>query len=174
MRKFWMYMPAFLMVVMLTGCIVNPYKDGIEALENGRYEEAAKEFKEAVKKEQNKADSYRGLGIALWETEDYDGAKKALETALKEGTEKTGTICNLLGNCELQSGNMKEAIAYFEEGLSLKGNSDELIQSMRFNCIFAYEKLGDMNTAKSLLADYTADYPEDEAAVKEAQFLEKR
>ena len=86
MRKFWMYMPAFLMVVMLTGCIVNPYKNGIEALENGRYEEAAKEFKEAVKKEQNKADSYRGLGIALWETEDYDGAKKALETALKEGT----------------------------------------------------------------------------------------
>ena len=49
MRKFWMYMPAFLMVVMLTGCIVNPYKNGIEALENGRYEEAAKEFKEAVK-----------------------------------------------------------------------------------------------------------------------------
>ena len=69
---------------------------------------------------------------------------------------------------------MKEAIAYFEEGLSLKGNSDELIQSMRFNCIFAYEKLGDMDTAKSLLGDYTADYPEDEAAVKEAQFLETR
>ena len=31
-----------------------------------------------------------------------------------------------------------------------------------------------MDTAKSLLADYTADYPEDEAAVKEAQFLETR
>ncbi len=174
MRKYSVLMPVILMVVMLTGCIVDPYKDGMEALENEKYEEAAKEFKEAVKKEQNKADSYRGLGIALWETKDYDGAKKVLETALKEGSKKTGTIYNLLGNCELQAGNMQEAIAYFEEGLGLKGNSDELTQSMRFNCIFAYEKLGDMDTAKSLLAEYIADYPEDEAAAKEAQFLETR
>ena len=119
MRKYSVLMPVILMVVMLTGCIVDPYKDGMEALENEKYEEAAKEFKEAVKKEQNKADSYRGLGIALWETKDYDGAKKVLETALKEGSKKTGTIYNLLGNCELQAGNMQEAIAYFEEGLEI-------------------------------------------------------
>ena len=45
---------------------------------------------------------------------------------------------------------------------------------MRFNCIFAYEKLGDMETAKSLLSEYVKDYPEDEEAAKEAEFLETR
>lgn len=174
MKKLHLYISVFFMAIMLTGCIVNPYKSGMEALEGGQYEEAAKQFKEAVKKEQNKADSYRGLGIALWETKDYKGAKEALENALEEGSEKTGTIYNLLGSCELLEGNMEEAIAYFEEGLKAEGNDDELTQAMRYNCIFAYEKLGDMETAKNLLTEYVADYPEDEEALKEAQFLETR
>lgn len=174
MRKLWLYIQIFLLTIILTGCIANPYEKGMEALEGGQYDEAAKQFKEAVEKGQNKADSYRGWGIALWETKDYEGAKEALESALKEGSKKTGTICNLLGSCELQSGNMEEAITYFEEGLNTEGNDDELTQAMRYNCIFAYEKLGDMDTVKSLLTDYVVDYPEDEEAVKEAQFLETR
>ncbi len=174
MRKLHLYIAVFLMAIMLTGCIVNPYKSGMEALESGQYEEAAEQFKEAVKKEQNKADSYRGLGIALWETKDYEGAKEALGNALEEGSKKTGTVYNLLGSCELQAGNMKEAIAYFEEGLKADGNDDELTKAMRFNCIFAYEKLGDMETAKNLLSEYVKDYPEDEEAAKEAEFLETR
>lgn len=174
MKKLHLYISVLLMSFMLTGCIVNPYESGMEALESGQYEEAAGQFKEAIEKEQNKADSYRGLGIALWETKDYEGAKKALENALAQGSKKTGTVYNLLGSCELQAGNMKEAVAYFEEGLKLEGNDDELIQSMRYNCIFAYEKLGDMETAKNLLTEYVADYPEDEAALKEEQFLETR
>ncbi len=174
MKRLQLSISVLLAVIMLTGCIMNPYKSGMEALESGQYDEAVKQFEEAVEKEQNKADSYRGMGIALWETKDYEGAKEALENALKEGSKKTGTICNLLGSCELQSGNMKEAITYFEEGLKAEGNDDKLTQSMRYNCIFAYEKLGDLDMAKSLLAEYVAEYPEDEDAVKEAQFLETR
>ncbi|MCI8560931.1 MAG: tetratricopeptide repeat protein [Dorea sp.] len=174
MKRIQLYISVFLMAAMLTGCITNPYKSGMEALSDGQYEEAARQFKEAVKKEQNKADSYRGLGLALWETKDYEKAKEALENAVKEGSKKTGTIYNLLGSCELQAGNMKEAIAYFEEGLKMDGNDEELTQAMRFNCIFAYEKLGDVETAKRLVKEYTADYPEDESAAKEAQFLETR
>ncbi|MDE6937143.1 MAG: tetratricopeptide repeat protein, partial [Lachnospiraceae bacterium] len=44
----------------------------------------------------------------------------------------------------------------------------------RFNSIAAYEKLGDMDTARTLLKEYVADYPDDESAVKEAQFWETR
>lgn len=174
MRKIQILLSVFLLAAMLTGCMSNPYKSGMEALEDGQYEEAAKQFKEAVEKDKNKADAYRGMGIALWETKDYEGAKKALENALKEGSKKTGTICNLLGDCEYQSGNMEEAVKYFEEGLKDEKNSAELTQSMRFNRICAYEKLGDLDTVKSLLKEYIADYPEDEAAVKEARFLETR
>lgn len=165
---------ALLLAVSLTGCLVNPYEDGMEALENGQFKEAAEEFQQAVEKGQSKADSYRGLGIALWESEDYEGAKAAFENAVKEGGEKTGILCHFLGSCELRSGNFKEAIAYFEEGIKDERVSDEVRQEMRFNCIAAYEKLGDMDTAKSLLTEYVKDYPEDEAAVKEAQFWETR
>ncbi len=174
MKKLQLYISVMLTVIMLTGCLADPYKSGMEALESEQYEEAADQFKEAVKKEQNKADSYRGLGLALWESKDYEGAKEALENALKEGSKKTGTIYNLLGSCELQMGNMKEAVTYFEEGLKIKDSDDKLKQAMRFNCIFAYEKLGDIETAKNLLSEYVKDYPEDEEAAKEAEFLETR
>ena len=174
MKKLHLYIAVFLMAIMLTGCIVNPYKSGMEALESEQYEEAAEQFKEAVKNEQNKADSYRGLGIALWETKDYEGAKEALRNALEEGSEKTATVNNILGSCELQMGNIKEAVTYFEEGLKVEDSDDKLKQAMRFNCIFAYEKLGDMETAKNLLSEYVKDYPEDEEAAKEAEFLETR
>ena len=86
MKKLHLYIAVFLMAIMLTGCIVNPYKSGMEALESEQYEEAAEQFKEAVKNEQNKADSYRGLGIAMWKTIDYEGAKEALRNSLEEGS----------------------------------------------------------------------------------------
>lgn len=173
-KRLLCYAAVLLLMVSLTGCLINPYEDGVEALKNGQFKEAAENFKQAVEKGQSKADSYRGLGMALWESEDYEGAKAAFENALKEGGEKTGTLCHLLGSCELKSENYKEAIACFEEGLEDEKISDEVRQEMRFNCIAAYEKLGEMDTAKSLLAEYVRDYPEDEAAVKEAQFWETR
>ncbi len=166
--------PVFLISVVLTGCISNPYKDGMESLENGKYEEAAEQFEEAIEKDKNKADSYRGLGIALWESEDYKGAKEAFERAVKEGAEKTGTLCNFLGVCELRDGDADKAMSYFEEGLRDEKNSEELTQEMRFNYIAAVEKAGDMDTAKSLLSEYVSDYPDDEDAAKEADFLETR
>ena len=174
MKRYQMTVLIFILALSLSGCISNPYKSGVKALENEEYEEAAEKFSEAVKKDKNTADAYRGLGIALWETKDYKGAKDALEHALKAGTEKTGTIYNLLGNCELKLGNAKEAARYFEMGLEEKDLSDELRQEMRFNTIVAYEQMGDTETAKSLLAEYISEYPDDEDAAKEAEFLETR
>lgn len=158
----------------LTGCLSNPYKSGIKALEEKDYKEAAAQFEKAVEKEKNKADSYRGLGIALWESKDYEGAKKAFEQALKEGAKQTGTLYNFLGSCELRAGDADKAREYFEKGLEDENNSDELVQEMRFNQIAACEKTGDIETAKSLIKEYVADYPEDEKAAKEAEFLETR
>lgn len=164
----------FCLAAVLSGCMANPYEDGVEALKDGQFEEAAEQFQKAVDKNQSKADSYRGLGIALWETEDYGGAKAAFENVLKEGGEKTGTLYHFLGSCELKTDNPEKAIEYFEQGLKDEKISGEVRQEMRFNSIAAYEKLGDMDTARTLLSDYAADYPEDESAVKEAQFWETR
>lgn len=174
MKRFQMTVLIFLLTLSLSGCITNPYKSGVKALENKEYEEAAKNFSEAVEKDNNTADAYRGLGIALWETKDYEGARDALEKALQAGTEKTGTIYNLLGNCELKLGNAKEAAVYFETGLEEKNLSDQLRQEMLFNTIVSYEQMGDTETAKTLLTEYVTEYPDDEEAVKEAEFLETR
>lgn len=174
MKKIRIMVMSLLLVFALTGCISNPYKKGVDALENGKYEEAAEQFGEAIEKDKNKADSYRGLGIALWETEDYEGAKEAFENALAEGSKKTGTLYNFLGSCELKVGDAKKAVSYFEDGLDAEKNSEELTKEMSFNRIVAYEKLKDMDTAKKLLTEYLSDYPDDEAAKKEVEFLETR
>lgn len=173
-KKLWVTVSVLLVAAVLTGCISNPYKDGMEALENGRYEEAAEQFKQAIEKDKNKPDSYRGLGMALWESEDYEGAKDAFVHALEEGAEKTGTLYNFLGVCELRTGEADKAAAYFEKGLKAEDNSEELTREMRFNYIAAVEKTGDIDKAKSLLSEYVKDYPDDEEAVKEAEFLETR
>ena len=174
MKRFQMVTLVIVMAFSLSGCMTNPYKAGVKALENGEYKEAEEQFSKAVKKDKNTADAYRGLEIACWESEDYEGASDALKKALEAGTKKNGTIYNILGCSELKLGNAKEAAEYFEEGLKDKDISNELKQEMRFNMISAYEQMGDLETAKTLIANYVNDYPDDEQAAKEAQFLETR
>ena len=175
MRKVWRVFPAvLLLMILLTGCGKNPYKEGMEPLDAGQYKEAEVNFKKAVEKEKNLADSCRGLGIACFEQKDYEGARKALKQALKEGTEKTGTIYNLLGACELELGNYEEALSCYEKGLEAEGNSKALKQEMEFNVIVACEGMEDWEQAKEKLEEYIAKYPEDEEAEKEAEFLETR
>ena len=83
MRKVWRVFPAvLLLMILLTGCGKNPYKEGMEQLEAGQYKEAEVNFKKAVEKEKNLADSCRGLGIACFEQKDYEGARKAMKQAL--------------------------------------------------------------------------------------------
>lgn len=175
MKKKRMCLAAVLLLsIVLSGCMADPYEDGVEALKDGQYKEAAEQFKKAADKGKSKADAYRGLGIALWETGNYEGAKDAFENVLEESGEETGTLYHFLGSCELKTDNPKKAIEYFEKGLKDEKISDEVKQEMRFNSIAAYEKLGDMDTARTLLKEYAADYPEDESAAKEAQFWETR
>ena len=72
----------------------------------------------------------------------------------------------------LYAGCAKAALNYYNIGMSLEGCSKELLQEMRFNEIAAYEQCGEWENAKAKLAEYTADYPEDTRAAKEAEFFE--
>lgn len=45
---------------------------------------------------------------------------------------------------------------------------------MHFNMIVAYEQMKDWESAKAKLKEYLAEYPDDEAAKKELEFLETR
>ncbi len=174
MRKFRMIPVLLLAALFLSGCGSNPYEEGIEQLEAGKYKEAEASFKQSVKKEKHTADAYRGLGIALWEQQDYEGAKDALANAVKEGSKKNGTLCNLLGSCELELGNYKKAVKYYKEALEDEKNSKELLQEIEYNLIVSYEGAKNWEEARERLEKYIEKYPDDKQALKEQEFLETR
>ena len=143
-------------------------------LENGQYEEAIEQFEEAIEKEVNVGDAYRGIGIAKWEQEDFEGARDAFESALENNAQKTGTIYNFIGICELKLEDPDSAINYFRLGLGQEDISEELKQEMQYNVIVAYEQAEDWESAKVKLKEYLNDYPDDQNAQKELEFLETR
>ena len=83
-------------------------------------------------------DAYRGIGIAKWEQEDFEGARDAFESALENNAQKTGTIYNFIGICELKLEDPDSAINYFRLGLGQEDISEELKQEMQYNVIVAY------------------------------------
>jgi len=160
--------------IMLTGCIGSPYKTGIKSLEDGEYSKAVECFKEAIAEEKNLADSYRGLGIAYWELEEYQESYDAMEHALKHSTEENATIHSIMGNCAMQTNKYEKAAKHYEAALLLEDISEELEKETQYNLIAAYEYAGDIEKAKETVKEYIANYPDDADALKEADFLETR
>ncbi len=158
--------------MLLSGCGKKYLKEGTEYLEEGSYEEALDSFQTAVEKKQSVGEAYRGIGIANWELGDYEAARDAFEAAIENDAKRTAALYNFLGCCELKLSNPKASINYFNLGLEAKDAGDDLIREMRFNMIAAYEQCEDMETARTLLSDYLEDFPDDERALKEAEFLE--
>lgn len=165
--------PALALALSLAGCSGSPEK-GLEYLEAGEYEQAEEEFQAAAEKGNHPGEAYRGLGIARWELKDYEGAKKAFKSALENGAQKTGTLHNFIGCCALRLEEPSSALNYFNLGLTREGNSEELVQEMKYNVIAAYEQMEDWQSAVQKLEEYLEEYPDDENARKELTFLETR
>lgn len=81
-------------------------------------------------------------------------------------------IYNQLGLCKLSAEDYQAALDAFQTGLKVEDN--QLIQSLSYNEIVAYEHLGDFTTATSLMKKYLAAYPDDAAAAREYTFLQSR
>ena len=63
---------------------------------------------------------------------------------------------------------------FYNLALEDEDNSEEMEQEIRYNIIAAYEQTGDWESVKVKLEEYLEDYPDDEDAKKEAEFLETR
>lgn len=172
---------AVLSVFMLAGC-ADALADGTKALESGRYEEAQSLFQTAAEDEDREtaAQAYRGLGMVYYEQKEYSSALEAFQSALDRGAGQTVQNYNLMGICAMKTDDYENALGYFQSGLALADTSSgessdaELIQEMRYNEIVCYERTADWESAKQKVSEYLEDYPGDETAEKEAEFLETR
>ena len=72
----------------------------------------------------------------------------------------------------LEAGKYEDALSYIQTALASEDVEDE--QNLRRNEILAYEYKGDFASAKEKMASYVEDYPEDETAAREYQFLQTR
>lgn len=81
-------------------------------------------------------------------------------------------IYNQLGLCRMQMGEYELALMAFQSAMNIEGN--DMMQTLKFNEIVAYEYMKDYKTAAALMSDYLKSYPDDAVAQREYQFLKTR
>lgn len=108
--------------------------------------------------------TYEALG-------DVNYAASLYKTYLEKNPDDVG-ICNQLGLCQMASGDYEGALASFEKGLEVTGS--DMLQSLLYNQIVAYEYMADFKKAAVLMESYLKSYPDDEAAKREYEFLKTR
>ncbi len=133
------------------------------------YQKAYLALEEA--KDEGKVEAYLYLGMAYEATGDYNYASSVYNSYLTK-MQPDAKIYNQLGLCEMKKGEYQKALEAFQAGIQMDGK--ELMQSLLFNEIAAYEYLGDFSQAKILMTQYLAMYPDDEQAVRENSFLSSR
>ncbi len=179
-RMLFLVLCVCMLAVSLTGC-GNALKAGIKQMESGDYQKAAESFQKVIDKGEDTKEVYRGLGMALYEQEDYAGALSAFQTGLDNGMEETPQMYNLMGLSAMETGDYASGAQYFVTGTALADAraseetiDGELLREMRFNAVVCYEKALDWANAKEKAAEYLEDYPDDEEMIREAEFLQTR
>lgn len=150
----------------------------------------------------NDAEDYYELGCVYYYLEDTEKAKEALEQAMDEGStealsllgnvyldqndtesarklfeqelegEEKAAAQNGLALCDIAEENYDAALEHIESGLEEASGQDR--ENLLFNQIVVYEKKLDFAQAKTLMTSFLEEFPDNEAAVRENQFLQSR
>ncbi len=174
-----------------------------DVLTDNGYKDVGREYLlQAIAENEKSMDNY-DLGRIYYYLEDYENAREYLlkvkistdyEAALYLGRtyealgdynyaasiyndyvlidQTKAEIYNQLGLCRMQMGEYELALSSFQEAMNIEGN--EMMQSLKFNEIVAYEYIEDFKTAAALMNNYLKSYPDDEEAQREYQFLKTR
>ncbi len=149
---------------------LNNYQKGRLYFWRGEYENA-RDCLETAQKEGGKTEVILYLGRTYEALGDTSYAAQLYRNYIKENPGDAG-ICNQLGICEMTNKNYQEALEAFEQGIA--ANDNEVIQSLKYNEIVAYEYLSDFKKAAVLMESYLKSYPDDETAKREYDFLASR
>jgi len=111
------------------------------------------------------------LGRTYEVLDDLNYAESVYKTYLEAGNESP-EIYNQLGICRMKMSDYEGALDAFHAGMAITPNN--ILQTLRFNEIVAYEFLGDFKRAQVLMDGYLQEYPSDKAAERENYFLRSR
>lgn len=178
-------------------------KIGEQLKQSGLTEEAEKIWTRGLALKGETAAEYREKGYAYVLLGQYDSAKTYLDKAkelgdtealfylgklyeAQENTEKAGEMyeayiethsddaetLNALGCAKMETGDYEKALVFFQAALKNENpaNKRELLR----NEIAALEYTLDFAQAREKMESYLADYPDDEEAAREYEFLKSR
>lgn len=144
-------------------------------LEN--YDLAKGEFQKTVDEGIVEGNYY--LGRLQEQEEDYEGAIAYYEKIINVPQDESkvsdyylAAANNQMGYCYLQAENFEQALDNFNQGLELGVKSLE--GPLLRNKVVALESLSDYQEAYEVLEDYVAQYPTDEEALRELEFVKTR
>ena len=133
------------------------------------YEGAKQELKQAL--EGNDQEAVLMLGKVYLAMEDVASARSMYQDYLN-GDENKAKAYNGLAMCDIYEKNYDSALENITKGLACEDESEE--QNLRFNEIVVYEYKLDFDTARTKMETYLELYPDDEEALREAEFLSTR
>ncbi len=102
---------------------------------------------------------------------DFNYAVSVYSTFLDSG-EENAQVLNQMGLCRMQMRDYQGALEAFQRAMNIEGSG--LLQVLKMNEITAYENLKQFGQAASLMEEYLKNYPDDEKAKREYEFLKTR
>lgn len=133
------------------------------------YDKAEEELKSALEKESDEANLY--MGEVCVNKGDEAGAEQYFSNYL-EKNEKDTTALEKLADIYMKRSDFASAVSYLEKALEVENPYNK--QSLQKKLVQSYEYSGDFASAKKLMADYVEEYPTDEEAARENEFLQTR
>lgn len=131
-------------------------------------EEAEELFEKAIALGND--EGYHYLSKMYYDLGEYEKAI-SYEKKFMEVREPNGSSYHILAKSYSKAKKFKEAIRAIEKGIQL---DDQQKQALLFEEIIIYEEKRDFATAYEKCLNYVSEYPEDEQAKQELEFLETR
>ena len=144
-------------------------KIGERLSQAGLSEEAEEIWNRGLSLKGESAADYREKGYACLLLGQYDSAKTYLD---KANERKDTEAAFYLGKLYEAQGDMAKALVYFQEALAQEEPAHE--KELRRSEIAALEHTLDFAQAREKMELYLEDYPNDEEAVREYEFLKSR
>lgn len=132
--------------------------------------ENARNYLEKARKG-GEAEAVLMLGQTYEELGDYNYAISVYDSFI-EDNQTNAEVYNRLGLCKMEQKAYEDALRAFQAGMQVENN--DMLQTLKFNEIVTYEKLGEYKQAAVLMDNYLATYPDDEVAQREYIFLQTR